>query len=140
MGSSIVAVTGGTGFVGKRLVERLVSEGYVVRVLSRDGTSAGIGNVNVFTGDLLDPNTDISAFLDGADAIFNCAGELRNESRMRALNVDAVDRLIREVRGRHIHFIQLSTVGVYGMSSDGVITEWHRKMHTKCRKQLLIIC
>jgi len=123
MGSSIVAVTGGTGFVGKRLVERLVSEGYVVRVLSRDGTSAGIGNVNVFTGDLLDPNTDISAFLDGADAIFNCAGELRNESRMRALNVDAVDRLIREVRGRHIHFIQLSTVGVYGMSSDGVITE-----------------
>jgi uncharacterized protein YbjT (DUF2867 family) len=68
-----ILVTGTTGYVGGRLVPRLLEEGYQVRVLARDparlqGRSL-VEQVEVYTGDVLDPSTLIPA-LQGVYAAF----------------------------------------------------------------------
>ena len=68
-----VLVTGATGYVGGRLVPRLLEAGYRVRVLARDpqrleGRSWS-RQVEVVTGDVLRPET-LPAALDGVDAAY----------------------------------------------------------------------
>jgi NADH dehydrogenase len=72
----IVAVTGGTGFVGKEVVSELIRAGHEVRVLSRstperllEGTVHISGNV--VTGEGLD------VLVEGADSVIHLVGIIR---------------------------------------------------------------
>ena len=78
-----VLVTGSEGFIGSHLVETLVARGYDVRafVLYNSFNSWGwleelpknvMENVEVFTGDVRDPNAVRSA-LKGMDAVLHLA-------------------------------------------------------------------
>jgi len=71
-----VLVTGGTGFVGRALVERLVAAGRPVAALARSeeaaGTLAALG-ATPRLGDLLDPDSLVAA-ARGAEAVFHLAG------------------------------------------------------------------
>ncbi|MDF1499336.1 MAG: NAD(P)H-binding protein [Anaerolineales bacterium] len=66
-----VVVTGATGYIGGRLVPRLIDEGYPVRVIARDPSRlAGrdwYEQVEIFQGDALKPET-LQAALQGAFA------------------------------------------------------------------------
>jgi uncharacterized protein YbjT (DUF2867 family) len=68
-----ILVTGATGYIGGRLVPRLLERGYRVRCLARDPRKlAGRwteGEVEIARGDVLDPSSLDSA-LDGVDAAF----------------------------------------------------------------------
>jgi len=63
-----ILVLGATGYVGGRLVPRLLKRGYSVRCLVRDGRKVAgrdwASQVEVFEGDVLKPETLISAFQD----------------------------------------------------------------------------
>jgi uncharacterized protein YbjT (DUF2867 family) len=68
-----VLVTGGTGYIGGRLVPRLLRQGHSVRVMVRD-PSRLVGRpwanrVEVVTANLLEPETLEGAF-DGIDAAY----------------------------------------------------------------------
>lgn len=64
-----VLVTGANGFIGRRLTERLIEEGYAVRCLVR-GSSARIpSGAQSVTGDLLMPLT-LTEALKGVDSAF----------------------------------------------------------------------
>lgn len=117
-----VAVTGGRGFIGARLVARLVAEGAEVRVLGRRKPPEWAAGVEFVEGDLTLPRSDLTRFLDGADVVYHCAAEIRNEDRMRAVNVLGTKRLIDAARGRVGRWVQLSSVGAYG-PPEGVVTE-----------------
>lgn len=121
----IVAITGGTGFIGKKLVARLVERGDTVRLLTRSAAGSGLSSpVKVHQCDLLLAGVnELSAMLDGVDVLYHCAGQLTNARAMRALHVDATRKLVEAASGRVGHWVQLSSVGVYGQVRDGFITE-----------------
>ena len=129
-----IAITGGTGFVGRRLVASHAVAGDAVHVLSRQPMADGAG-VRYFQGDLCGADDrPIQEFLKGVDALYHCAGESRDTSMMRRLNVDGTRGLLNlavrvaEKRERPIHWVQLSSVCVYGLPKelrtiDRVVTE-----------------
>ena len=87
------------------------------------GGNATTAGVEVFVGDLATEAGDLARFLDGADILYHCAGEVRNEKNMRAVHVEGTRRLLRAATGRIGHWVQLSSVGVYGPQRRGVVTE-----------------
>jgi dTDP-L-rhamnose 4-epimerase len=70
-GAAVILVTGGAGFVGSHVVDRLVADGAEVRVL--DLRDAGRGDADVVVGDLRDPDT-VERALHGVDAVSHQAG------------------------------------------------------------------
>ena len=70
-----VAITGGTGFVGRHLAERLLGEGHEVVLISRHAgeTTASIDRAIRAACDLSDMEALAAAFT-GCAAVAHCAG------------------------------------------------------------------
>ncbi len=71
-----VSVTGGTGFLGKAIVDQLVADGRAVRALVRSHRAAeelGALGTEPVRGDVLDRATLESAF-EGSDVVYHAAG------------------------------------------------------------------
>ena len=118
----IIAITGGGGFIGKKLVDRHIQQGDQVRLLSRKSPLRSV-NVQYFLGDLSSSSVDLSDFVDSVDILYHCAGEVNNESLMQELHVNGTQRLVDAAQGKIGRWVQLSSVGVYGACRDGTITE-----------------
>lgn len=132
-----ILVTGGSGFIGSRLVRSLCDAGCEVRVVSRKKCivqSLEGGTIESVQADLLDPDLPLEQVVAGCSVVFNCVGELHDESRMEPLHVDATRRLVNackrlaNVSGQPLHWVQLSSVGAYGPNGCGassvrVVTE-----------------
>lgn len=125
-----VLVLGANGFIGARLVDRLIETGHEVKILTRSQGKTKNPNAEIFIGDLKDPQLDADSLLDGCEVVFNCAGEIRNEALMRELHVDSTNRLLKiaskkAAENKIIHWVQLSSVGAYGSvpDVDRVVTE-----------------
>lgn len=116
-----ISITGASGFIGKILCTELVSLNHVVSILTRKNYSS-IAGVAVVKGDLISEGSSLQTFLDGADVVFHCAGEVRNEALMERLHVDGTKRLLNAVgatlrrNGKPVHWVQLSSVGAYGVT------------------------
>ncbi|MBC8427203.1 MAG: NAD(P)-dependent oxidoreductase [Deltaproteobacteria bacterium] len=119
-----VAITGGTGFIGRKLVQRHLERGDHVRVLSRRPLveTELPHSIEWFEGDLV-VFDHIVSFVDGVDVLYHCAGQLTDESGMRSLHVGGTRVLVKGASRRIGHWVQLSSVGVYGPISIGLITE-----------------
>ena len=120
----IVAITGGTGFIGRKLVLRHLERGDEVRVLTRRPipTTGLPDSVKCYSGDL-NGQSDLRSFVEHADVLYHCAGEIGDEMRMQEVHVEGTQRLIREATGRVKRWVQLSSVGAYGKQREGIVTE-----------------
>lgn len=119
----IVAITGGGGFIGQYLVSWHISRGHKVRVLTRNSGTKLDNEIEIHQGDLTQDNQKLIDFVDGADILYHCAAELRDEIKMHEVNVRGTERLIAAASGRVGRWVQLSSVGAYGPVQRGVITE-----------------
>jgi hypothetical protein len=130
-----IVVTGGTGFLGRRLVTRLVERGDRVVVLSRNPDSARLPagvEVALWRPDALGPWTKA---LEGADAVVNLAGEPAmggrwTEAKRRSIydsRVVSTRRLVEALGSlpeRPRVFVSASAVGYYGgRPPDEVLAE-----------------
>ena len=103
MSVSEILVTGGTGSLGRRVVDRLRSAGRDVRVLSRSGRP-GTVRADLLTGEGLD------GVVEGIDAIVHCAS---SPTKTRQTDVEGTERLLRAAgRAGISHFVFISIVGV----------------------------
>jgi len=119
----IVAVTGGTGFIGRHLIARHLAQGDEVRYLTRGNPSPALDGAVPFKGDLNAGTPTLRNFLKGADVLYHCAAELRDETLMQATNVEGTVNLLAAARGEIKRWVQLSSTGVYGNPRHQVITE-----------------
>jgi nucleoside-diphosphate-sugar epimerase len=126
MDHSIVAVTGGTGFIGRHLVRLLLSKDKSVRVFTRDIRKAKALLPEVaeyFEGDLSDAQ-QIRRFLSDADYVFHLASELKDKKLMYKTNVLGTKNILNSIRQtRPKKYIHLSSAGVTGQRKYLLIDE-----------------
>lgn len=120
-----IAITGGRGFIGRRLVAKHAALGDRVRVLSRKEPGPNVGlRIETFLGDLLSPElATLANFARGADVLYHCAAEYQDPSRMTAVNVEGTRTLLMAAAGHIGRWVQLSSLGIYGPMRSGVIRE-----------------
>jgi nucleoside-diphosphate-sugar epimerase len=127
----MLLVTGGTGFVGRRLVTRLCNRGDRVRVLTRSPERARAlwGNaVQIARGDVLEA-ASVDAALRGVTAVVHLAAVVAGPGvvggRLRETNVQgAANIAAAAARWRVARFVHGSSGGVYG---DGASEAPHRE-------------
>jgi len=96
-------VTGGSGFVGGRLVERLAATGWTVRALARSDAAAATvtaRGAEAVRGDLED-SAALEAGAAGADVAFHAAAKVDDWgpwAEFRRVNVDGTRRVVEACR------------------------------------------
>jgi nucleoside-diphosphate-sugar epimerase/predicted dehydrogenase len=120
--NSKVLVTGATGFIGCRLVERLIQEHSVqVRAAIRDAqTTARLARfpVEMVHVDLTNAD-EVERAVEGVSYIFHCA-----YLQSRRKNIDALRNLAKACAAHHVRrLVQVSTFAVYEPFPDGALTE-----------------
>ena len=90
-----VLVTGGSGFLGRHVVDALVGEGHEVRILDRVANPAHPALSRV--GDICEPN-DCRDAMNGVDVLVHLAALYRDDVRPKSLyykvNVEGTERLL----------------------------------------------
>jgi nucleoside-diphosphate-sugar epimerase len=106
-----LAVTGGTGFVGSRLLDEAVADGHEVRALTRRPTEAR-ANVHWVRGALDDPGA-LAELVTGADAVIHVAGVLtgRTAADFDKANVDGTRAMLDAAKAAGVgRFVHVSSV------------------------------
>ena len=120
--SALVLVTGATGFIGRRLAERLVEDGRCVRLLVRDPDKLALSlrsRCEVIAGDVLDTAVMARAVRD-VDVIFHCAANVSTWGTWDdyyAVNVQGVKNLMQAIMNENpgiSRLVHVSSVDVYG--------------------------
>lgn len=116
-----VLVTGGTGFAGGHVCERLAREGYEVRALVRDPARCPRlheWGVDLAIGDLRD-STSIERAMQGVERVYHIAALFRPENVSRRdmweANVQGTQYMLdAAIKAGVRRFVHCSTVGVHG--------------------------
>lgn len=131
-----VLVTGGTGFLGRHLVHRLVDAGDVVRVLVRpsfekDARRRTINEIRLagadeVIGDLRDAPS-LRRAVEGVEAICHCAAHMQTRSpwsKFEEITIRGTERLLEAAcRERVKRFLHVSSLGMYWLNGEKIITE-----------------
>jgi nucleoside-diphosphate-sugar epimerase len=126
--SQPILVTGATGFVGRALVARLLSEGRAVRGAVRASPTQLPPQVEpVAVGDI-GPETDWTRAVEGVDGVVHLAARVHMTGEdastalplFRAINAAGSEALARAARVAGVRrFVLISTTTVYGDRSHG---------------------
>ena len=127
-----ILVTGGAGYIGSALVEKLILLGHEVKVID-DLSNGFLENINqkaeYIKGSILN-NELLSSAVKNVEAVFHLAAKIRVEEGevkpdlYRQVNVDGTLNLLKLCSSLGIKkFIFASTAAVYGDPSDYPVTE-----------------
>lgn len=140
-----ILITGATGFIGKKLTNKLIESGHEVHVLSRDKSKAKqmFPHEKVTAFEWTDNHsTPPSASIEGIDGVINLMGENiggkrwtpEQKKKLRESRVDATQNLIRLIETERTKplefFISASAIGVYPVNSSHTLNEESREGHT----------
>jgi len=126
-----IFITGGTGFIGKRLTQALLKEGHTLFILTRSKTGkTDTENIKYVEGNPSFPGRWQEVIKD-CDAIANLVGETIGQrwndevkKRIRESRIDATRNIVNAIpEGKNITLISTSAVGYYGFHDDEEIDE-----------------
>ena len=129
-----VLIAGGTGFVGKALVQHLSSCGYRLHVLTRSKELINTENIHYFEWDISKGFIDENAF-NGVSKIINLTGANIGEKRWsekrkieiiesRTKSINLLFQYVKDKKQPITTFISSSAVGYYGaITSNQIFTE-----------------
>jgi len=132
-----IAIAGGTGFVGKALVNYFQSKGHDIYILTRNKRRSTIDNVHYVQW--LTPESKPEKEISSVDVMINLAGQSINSGRWTAeqknkifnSRIDstrAVLNLIANLEAKPEVLINASAIGIYGTSQNKVFTETAEKV------------
>lgn len=140
-----IAITGASGFIGKLLVEKHLFLNDEVHVLTRKkDVFHNHQNLIIHNGSFAD-SAILEVFLKNADVLYHCAAEIKDEFKMDFVNVEGTKKLISAAKNNIKHWVQLSSVGVYGPISSGIVSETqsynpiNKYEQTKLQSDLLVL-
>lgn len=126
-------VTGGTGFIGGRLVSLLVQRGIEVRALAR--SRAGLERVTALgatpvRGDVTDPGS-MKEGMRGCDVVFHVAAMyelgMRYARQMESVNVQGTRNVVETALEVGVpKIVYTSTAAVHGNTKGKMVDETHR--------------
>jgi dihydroflavonol-4-reductase len=130
MPSDLVLVTGGTGFLGRALVERLLRHGDQVKALARSDASASAlaaMGAEPVRGDVLDRDSLVAA-MRGCELVYHAAGAnafcLRNPSPMFEVNVRGSENVVHAAaRAGTRRLVYTSSAATLGEGSGTIGSE-----------------
>jgi uncharacterized protein len=135
MGCMKVAITGATGFVGSRLVEKLLAQGDEVLVLTRNASKAQaqFPQAQVVQYRPLETG-DWQKSIEGCDAVVNLAGEPIAEKKWtaeqkkiildsRELGTQKIVAAIEQASNKPQLLVSASAIGYYGISETASFDE-----------------
>lgn len=130
----LIAVTGGTGYLGAHAVRRLLEDGHRIRLLvAPDCAGAAViphltalGEVDVLDGDIRTAGT-VTRLLDGCDAVIHAAGvvgtDRRREALMWEINAHATESVLLGAAEAGLDpIVSVSSYSALFPPPDGVIT------------------
>jgi nucleoside-diphosphate-sugar epimerase len=119
-----VLVTGATGLLGSHLAEKLVSQGYAVRALLRDGRESAFLEalgVELVRGDLTDSGACRRAVAN-AKLVFHCAAKVGDWGTWPEFQAGCIDatRILAEAAATASvdRFVHISSTSAYGHPHD----------------------
>jgi NADH dehydrogenase len=125
--NKIVAVIGGTGFIGRNIVEQLAREGMRIKILTRNADRAKflkpmgeVGQIVTLAGNALDEDA-LRRVMEGADAVVNTVGILAESGTQRFKTLQAelpgrIGEIATEMGIKSV--VQLSAIGANEHSSS----------------------
>ena len=120
-----VAVTGGSGMLGRNLVRSLASSGTRVRSLDLRPPAEQVSGVEYLTADVRDTDR-VRAALSGADAVVHTAAALPSypEDEIHSITVDGTRSVLRAAQQTGLErAVHISSTAVYGLPDTVPTTE-----------------
>lgn len=124
-----VLVTGASGFLGRRIVFKLIDQGFTLRALVRHTSNTqelDLPGVELVYGDITDPDSLVPAFSDIDYVIHAAAGTMGSDEQMRRVTIEGT-RNILEICHRFVvkKLVYISSCSVYGVAdcSDGSVLD-----------------
>ena len=108
---TVIALTGGTGFVGSHVIDQALAAGHELRALTRRPQPARAG-VTWIAG-ALDDHASLATLVNGADAVLHVAGVINAPDRagFAAGNIEGTRAMIGAAQGAGIRrFVQVSSI------------------------------
>jgi nucleoside-diphosphate-sugar epimerase len=118
-----VLVTGATGFIGTRLVEKLVQKQVNVTSLIRKGKKAHPNSKSIIS-DLTDPDLDIP--IESTDCVIHLASHTpleKNKKILEKVNLGGTKNLFNQIKDKTNSIIYVSGLGVYGEPGERIVDE-----------------
>lgn len=133
-----IVISGGTGFIGKRLTKELVKKGHHVYILTRKAKEMSSEEHISYIQWLTSIDDECLQALEGVHVFINLAGEPLNSGRWtkkrkelilhsRLQTTEKVMELLKKLSNPPRLFLNASAIGYYGTSETAIFTENTRK-------------
>ena len=129
-----ILITGGTGFIGSFLCERLARDGHYLTLISRSPEK--YAEESAKNQSYISWDSDLSEAMDKADVVINLVGENlfgkrwtdEVKKRLYSSRIDLTNKLVDAMEKSSTPpgvFISASGINYYGDSDDEILTEEH---------------
>lgn len=128
-----IAISGGTGFVGRALTKELLKLGHDIYILTRKPPQKKVEERLTYV-EWMSPGAEPAALLEGVDTFINLAGESISNGRWtkkrkdrilesRIKTTEAILGIIDSLEKKPLALINASAIGFYGTSTSRTFTE-----------------
>ena len=123
---SRILITGGTGFIGKNLVEKTLAEGHEVNILDRETKKAQNNESRIIKGDIR-KKTDLEKAIKDIEVIYHLAAKtnviesFKDPISHNEINIGGTLNVLNTIVNKRIKLVYPSTAAIYGNTNSHIL-------------------